>query len=69
MRFTIKLKLALAFGVLLLLSGAAGFIGIVKLGAVDANVKELLSGPVELQNQITQLERAVHEIPSGTRRT
>ena len=60
MRFSIKLKLAMAFGVLLLLSGAAGTIGIVKLAAVDSNIKGLLTGPVELQNQITQLEQAVH---------
>ena len=60
MRFTIKLKLALAFGVLLLLSGTAGWIGIVKLAAIDGNIKSLLSGPVELQNQIMQLEQAVH---------
>jgi len=60
MRFSIKLKLAVAFGVLLLLSGAAGTIGIVKLAAVDSNIKGLLTGPVELQNQITQLEQAVH---------
>ena len=50
----------MAFGVLLLLSGAAGTIGIVKLAAVDSNIKGLLTGPVELQNQITQLEQAVH---------
>src|SRR5271157_5665779 len=60
MRFSIKLKLAVAFGVLLLLSGAAGTIGIVKLAAVDSNIKGLLTGPVELQNQIMQLEQAVH---------
>jgi len=60
MRFTIKLKLALAFGILLLLSGTAGWIGIVKLAAIDGNIKSLLSGPVELQNQIMQLEQAVH---------
>ena len=60
MRFTIKLKLALAFGVLLLLSGTAGWIGIVKLAAIDGNIKSLLSGPVELQNQIMGLEGAIH---------
>jgi methyl-accepting chemotaxis protein len=60
MRLTIKLKLALAFGALLLLSGTAGWIGIVKLAAIDGNIKSLLRGPVELQSQITQLEEAVH---------
>ena len=59
MRITIKLKLALAFGAVLLLAGAVGWIGIAKLAALDGNIQALLSGPVELQNRITHLEEAV----------
>lgn len=43
MQFSIKSKLAVAFGVPLLLSGAAGMIGIVKLAAVDSNIRDLLT--------------------------
>ena len=68
MRFSIKLKLAVAFGVLLLLSGAAGMIGIVKLAAVDSNIKGLLTGPVELETRSRNWRRPFI-IPSGTRRT
>ena len=60
MRATIKLKLALAFGAVLLLSGAIGWIGIAKLAVLDGNIQTLLSGPVELQNRIAHLEEAIH---------
>jgi methyl-accepting chemotaxis protein len=60
MRVTIKQKLALGFGAVLLLAGAIGWIGIAKLASLEGGFKELLSGPVELQNRIVQLEQAVH---------
>jgi methyl-accepting chemotaxis protein len=47
MRVTIKLKLALAFGAVLLLTGAVGWIGIAKLAALDGNIQALLSGPAQ----------------------
>jgi len=46
MRFTIKLKLALAFGlIILMLVGATGF-GISSLGSMNATMMGLVSGPV-----------------------
>jgi methyl-accepting chemotaxis protein len=46
MRFTIKLKLALAFGlIILMLVGATGF-GIASLGTMNATMIGLVSGPV-----------------------
>jgi len=46
MRFTIKLKLAIAFGVIiLLLMGAAGY-GIMGLANINATMTALISGPV-----------------------
>ena len=45
MRFTIKLKLALAFSfVILLLLGTAGY-GIVSLGTLNTNLEQVLQGP------------------------
>jgi methyl-accepting chemotaxis protein len=47
MRFTIKLKLALAFGlIIVLMVGATGY-GIASLGSMNATMQALLSGPVK----------------------
>jgi len=47
MRFTIKLKLALAFGlIILLMVGATGY-GIASLGAMNATMTALVAGPVK----------------------
>jgi methyl-accepting chemotaxis protein len=47
MRFTIKLKLALAFGlIILLMVGATGY-GVVSLGAMNSTMAALVAGPVK----------------------
>ena len=45
MRFTIKTKLALAFGLLLALLGTAGFFGITSLASTNQRMKDFVSGP------------------------
>jgi methyl-accepting chemotaxis protein len=47
MRFTIKLKLALAFGlIILLMVGATGY-GVASLGAMNSTMQALVAGPVK----------------------
>ena len=53
MRLTIKLKLALAFGAVIVLSAAMAVLGITSLAALNATSEEMLRGPV----QRAQLER------------
>jgi methyl-accepting chemotaxis protein len=47
MRFTIKLKLALTFAVVILLSGATAWLGISNMAALDATLTRLVEGPVK----------------------
>ncbi len=47
MRFTIKLKLGLAFAVIILLSAFSAALGIRNLGALDQTLQDTISGPVE----------------------
>jgi methyl-accepting chemotaxis protein len=47
MRLTVKLKLALAFGVVILLAGVAGAVALNKLSALNQTVDWLVSGPAE----------------------
>jgi len=47
MRFTIKLKLALAFGLIIaLMIGAVGY-GLIGLGQLNQAMVQLITGPVE----------------------
>jgi methyl-accepting chemotaxis protein len=55
MRFTIKTKLGLAFGALILLSAAMAGLGVFSLGALDGSLYELLRGPVERVRLATEL--------------
>jgi methyl-accepting chemotaxis protein len=56
MRFTIKLKLALAFGAIILLSAGAGWIAVSNLAGINDGMKTLLSGPVARQNKIAEVQ-------------
>jgi methyl-accepting chemotaxis protein len=47
MRISVKLKLALAFGMVILLSGAAGALALQQLGALNATVDWIVGGPAE----------------------
>ena len=58
MRATIKLKLGTAFGAVILLAGAAGWIGISKLSTINDGMKSMLSGPVARGNAEQELELA-----------
>jgi methyl-accepting chemotaxis protein len=55
MRFTIKLKLGLAFAGVILLAVIAVTLGINSLGALNASMNNLVSGPVERQNMALRL--------------
>jgi methyl-accepting chemotaxis protein len=69
MRFTIKLKLALAFGlIILMLVGATGF-GIVSLGTMNGTMVGLVSGPVtrmklaqDVRSELLQIIRSEKNI-------
>ncbi len=45
MRFTIKARLAAAFGAILLLSATSAYLGISSLGSVNQQVDAIVSGP------------------------
>ena len=47
MRFPIKLKLALAFAVIIVLSGVTAWLGISNLASLDATLANVLDGPVQ----------------------
>ena len=56
MRLTIKLKLAIAFSAVLLLSAVASMFGVVNLATLNATMKDVLNGPV----QRAQMEEQLH---------
>ncbi|MDC7788920.1 methyl-accepting chemotaxis protein [Rhodoplanes tepidamans] len=65
MRFTIKLKLALAFTTIIVLSGVTAWLGIANLSSLDATLERMADGPVkrmqmslELNNNLLALVRA-----------
>ena len=47
MRFTIKAKLGLAFGLVILLSLAAGLLAIHDLASLNTSINQLIDGPAE----------------------
>jgi methyl-accepting chemotaxis protein len=59
MRATIKLKLSFAFGAVLLLSGAAGWVAIGRLAAINDGMGSLLSGPVERLQGVKELQISI----------
>jgi methyl-accepting chemotaxis protein len=59
MRFTIKLKLALAFGlIILLMVGAAGY-GVASLGAMNSTMQSLIAGPVKRMKTAEQVRTTI----------
>ena len=62
MRFTIKLKLALAFGVIILLSLGAGLLAINDLGTLNTGLNQLLIGPVERVRLSLEIENTFNNI-------
>ena len=60
MRFTIRLKLAAAFGAVILLSGITAWFGISSLMTINDGMKSLLSGPVERESRAKALLHAYH---------
>ncbi|MBK5957462.1 methyl-accepting chemotaxis protein [Rhodoplanes elegans] len=65
MRLTIKLKLALAFATIIVLSGVTAWLGITNLASMDATLERVTEGPVkrmqmslELNNNLLLLVRA-----------
>ncbi len=61
MRFTIKLKLAAAFGAVILLSGITAWFGISSLMTINDGMKSLLSGPVEREARAMTLLHGYHD--------
>src|SRR5690349_17739826 len=47
MRLSIKLKLALSFAVVIVLSGAMAVVGITNLAGLDETLQELVRGPMQ----------------------
>ena len=47
MRVTVKMKLALAFATVIILSGITAWLGISNVAALNATMEDLLAGPVE----------------------
>ncbi len=64
MRATIKLKLAAAFGVVILLSGISGWIAINSLATIDESLDHLLTGPIARQDKVQKLENDLLEMTS-----
>jgi methyl-accepting chemotaxis protein len=55
-RFTIKLKLALGFGAIILLTGVAAWVGTSSLASIEESFKSLLSGPVSRMAKISDIQ-------------
>ena len=47
MRFTIKLKLALTFTVIIALAGAMAWFGVSGLGSINDTMEQMVRGPVQ----------------------
>ncbi|MCJ2121781.1 methyl-accepting chemotaxis protein, partial [Methylobacterium sp. J-077] len=56
MRFTIRAKLALSFGLILVLLGGAGYLAIAGLGASNARMQAFASGPFAQVQRILRVE-------------
>ncbi|MGU3283796.1 methyl-accepting chemotaxis protein [Methylobacterium mesophilicum] len=56
MRFTIRVKLALSFGLLLVLLGGAGYLAIASLGASNARMQGFASGPFAQVQRVLRFE-------------
>jgi methyl-accepting chemotaxis protein len=55
MRATIKLKLALTFGAIIVLAGAMAWVGTSSLGSLNAAMEDVIQGPVERQRMAAEL--------------
>ena len=59
MRFTIKLKLALTFAVIILLAGGMAWVGVNGLGSLNTSLDNLIKGPVARVELGGEIERAM----------
>ncbi len=59
MRFTIKLKLALTFAVIILLAGGMAWVGVNGLGSLNTSLDNLIKGPVTRVELGGELEKAM----------
>ncbi|NFV79201.1 HAMP domain-containing methyl-accepting chemotaxis protein, partial [Magnetospirillum aberrantis] len=55
MRMSVKLKLALSFGLILVLSAVAAFIGVNSLNQLDQTAQDLVSGPAKRQSIVQDM--------------
>jgi methyl-accepting chemotaxis protein len=62
MRATIKLKLGIAFGVVILLSALTAGLGIVKLASFDSALGDMLAGPVQRVDLVSALHSDLLQI-------
>jgi methyl-accepting chemotaxis protein len=62
MRFTIKLKLGIAFGLLIAMLMGATIFAVISLGSLNTNLKGVLSGPVAQLADAQQLKTAFVEM-------
>ncbi|MBF2717836.1 methyl-accepting chemotaxis protein [Agrobacterium vitis] len=59
MRFTIKLKLALAFGLIILMSGAMATMAIINLSSLNSAISDIIAGPAANLRNSSDLSDAV----------
>jgi methyl-accepting chemotaxis protein len=62
MRATIKLKLGLTFGAIILLSAATAGIGIVRLATLNGSLDSMLQGPVQRLELVDKLQTAFIQV-------
>jgi methyl-accepting chemotaxis protein len=62
MRVTIKAKLSLAFGAILVLSGGAGWFAMSKLASINDGMSGLLAGPVAREEELNKLQIAILDV-------
>ncbi|MVA36611.1 methyl-accepting chemotaxis protein [Agrobacterium vitis] len=59
MRFTIKLKLALAFGLIILMSGAMATMAIINLSSLNSAISDIIAGPAANLRNSSDLSDAI----------
>ncbi|MCY1665269.1 HAMP domain-containing methyl-accepting chemotaxis protein [Rhizobium sp. SL86] len=59
MRFTIKLKLAVAFGLIICLAGAMSLLSVTNLSSLNSAITDIVKGPAENLRDSSRLSKAV----------
>ena len=62
MKFTIKAKLVLGFGIVVALTGATAFMGLRSLSTINDQAGAMVAGPVERLNQSQNIRLAIFDV-------